>query len=85
MKFYFDFLKDKGNTAHYIDATSEASDIRKLIPMLAKKGTGEIHYLDPTDYWLEQRITKGCESQGLKTLFPMAFLQFRHRAPQFQW
>lgn len=67
MKFYQDFLKDKGSTVHYIDASAETSDIRKLLPYLAKKGIAEIHYLDPADDWLEKRIAAACASEGMKS------------------
>ncbi len=66
MKFYMDFLKDKGKTVTYIDATAETSDILKLLPDLAQKGIAEIHYLDPADDWLEKRIAKACATEGIK-------------------
>jgi len=68
MKFYEDFLTDKDRKVHYIDSTTETSDIRKLIASLAQKGTTEIHYLDPADDWLEKRITATCASEGIKNI-----------------
>lgn len=68
MKFYLDFLKDKGYTAYYINATEKTSDIRELLPVLTKKGIEEIHYLDPSDDWLEKRIATVCTSEGIKNI-----------------
>ena len=41
MKFYEDFLTQKGFNVHYIDSHSAFSDIRKLIKKLEKDGTSE--------------------------------------------
>ncbi|MEP3209009.1 MAG: cryptochrome/photolyase family protein [Maribacter sp.] len=68
MKFYSDFLSDKGYDVRYIKATEELSDIRILIPFLAKEGIGEVHFIDPCDYWLEMRIEEGCASEGIEPL-----------------
>lgn len=68
MKFYLDFLRDKGCEVNYIEATEETSDIRKLILILKENGITEIHYLDPADYWLEKRIQSGCASEGIETI-----------------
>lgn len=56
MKTYADFLKSKGKTVHYIEATSDDSDIRTLIPKLIDSGAETLHIIDPTDNWLEKRI-----------------------------
>lgn len=56
MKFYEDYLKNKKYDVIYIEAHSECSDIRKLIAQLKKDGIEELHIIDPTDNWLEQRI-----------------------------
>lgn len=67
MKFYANFLKNKGFDMTYIDATEEHSDIRKLLPFLAEKGVQHIHFIDPIDCWLERRIHKGCEANKMET------------------
>ena len=61
MKAYEDFLTQRGKKIQYIDALSELSDIRKLLPSLAQKGISDAHIIDPTDNWLEKHIhqTKG--------------------------
>jgi deoxyribodipyrimidine photolyase-related protein len=57
MKFYKSYLADQGKETHYIEATDELSDIRKLIKHLAKeRGIEAIHYIDPTDFYLSKRI-----------------------------
>jgi deoxyribodipyrimidine photolyase-related protein len=67
MKFYLDFLRDKGCQVNYIASTEDISDIRKLIPALNKKGITNINYLDPADYWLEKRIKESCAFENIKT------------------
>lgn len=50
---------------HYIDSHEELADIRKLIADLAKKGFESIHYIDPTDNWLEKRIKSVSEKHNV--------------------
>ena len=60
MKSYANYLKnEKKYEVNYIDATKDISDIRILIPELQKQGYNHIHYIDPTDYWLQKRLDKG--------------------------
>ena len=58
MKFYEDFLTQKGFNVHYIDSHSAFSDIRKLIKKLEKDGFETIKIIDVCDDWLEKRILK---------------------------
>ncbi|MGB5499982.1 MAG: cryptochrome/photolyase family protein [Maribacter sp.] len=70
MKGYEEFLKSKNLEVHYIDATSEISDIRKLIPKLRLKGFTYINYIDPVDNWLQTRIENSCEENEMtRTVF----------------
>ncbi|MCA0154197.1 cryptochrome/photolyase family protein [Winogradskyella vincentii] len=62
MKAYSDFLTDKGLSVNYIEATSETSDVRELIPELIDKGLETLHIIDPTDNWLEKHIKSASES-----------------------
>ncbi len=66
MKAYESFLQSKKINVIYIDSFNELADIRKLIPYLKTKGVTTIHYIDTTDYWLEQRISYSCKSQHIK-------------------
>jgi deoxyribodipyrimidine photolyase-related protein len=65
MKGYEAFLKLKKLEVHYIDATNEHSDIRKLIPELKGKGVKHINYIDPADNWLLKRIEISCKENGI--------------------
>ena len=56
MKNYSDYLKSQGNNIHYIDALSNLSDVRKLIPELIKNGLEDLHIIEPNDNWLEKHI-----------------------------
>ncbi|MFS4494475.1 cryptochrome/photolyase family protein [Maribacter sp. 2308TA10-17] len=68
MKRYADFLREeKELTVHYVEATDEFSDIRKLLPELKNQGVTHINYIDPTDNWLQKRIAKGCLENDIST------------------
>lgn len=75
MQFYANYLKQKGKEVHYIEAQQEASDIRKLLPVLQLKGVEEIHYIDTTDNWLEKRLLAGTANIALQLT--------RHDSPLF--
>jgi deoxyribodipyrimidine photolyase-related protein len=71
MKFYADFLKSKGIVVTYVDALSEYSDIRNLLPYLKANKVIEITYLVTTDDWLEKRISKvSLEQEIVMTKLP---------------
>lgn len=61
MKAYKEFLTKKDKKVKYIDAINDSSDIRNLLPELAKDGVSKIHIIDPTDNWLTKHIK---ESKG---------------------
>lgn len=56
MKQYESFLQSKGYTVRYIDTNDERSDIRRLLQYLSTLNVSIVHYIDPTDNWLEKRI-----------------------------
>lgn len=56
MKYYQNFLESLGHHVIYVEANSEYSDVRKLIPFLLKDENNEITYFDTTDYLLERRL-----------------------------
>jgi deoxyribodipyrimidine photolyase-related protein len=56
MKAYEAFLKEKGKTVNYIEATDNLCDVRNLIPNLIKNGIEKLHITDPTDNWLQKHI-----------------------------
>ena len=66
MKAYKDFLEHNGKQVTYISAAETHNDSRTLIPHLLAQGVSEIHYVDPTDFWLEKRLRKGAKECGIK-------------------
>lgn len=58
MKFYADFLTNKGVKVVYIQANNDLSDIRKLLEDMSKNGITAIEYIDTSDCWLEKRINE---------------------------
>ncbi|MDZ7614467.1 MAG: hypothetical protein U5K51_12780 [Flavobacteriaceae bacterium] len=46
MKFYENHLHDRGHDVVYIDSLSDLSDIRNLIPYLAKQGVKELYFCE---------------------------------------
>jgi deoxyribodipyrimidine photolyase-related protein len=61
-------LKAQKKTCHYIDATKQTADIRKLIETLSKdKQIEALHYIDVTDDWLGKRIKKQAERFEIQT------------------
>ena len=66
MKFYENYLKEKRFEVIYIEAQESISDIRKLIPELAKKGITKITFRNPTDYNLEKRLNEGLKANQTK-------------------
>ncbi|MBO6879678.1 cryptochrome/photolyase family protein [Winogradskyella sp.] len=58
MKAYADYLKSKDKTINYIEATSDLSDVRQLIPKLIDEGVEKLHIIDPTDNWLQKHINE---------------------------
>ena len=66
MKFYEDYLQSKNITVVYIDSFKGLADIRKLIPYLKLRHFNKFEYIDTTDYWLEQRISRACRTHNLE-------------------
>ncbi|WP_179352453.1 cryptochrome/photolyase family protein [Winogradskyella vidalii] len=56
MKAYASYLESKGKQVKYIEAITDLSDIRQLIPKLIASGIKKLHIIDPTDNWLQKRI-----------------------------
>lgn len=65
MKAYQDYLISLHLEVHYIEAKSEISDIRHLIPHLNHLQIEHINYIDPTDFWLSKRIASACDKVGI--------------------
>ena len=76
MMCYADFIRETKNLeVFYVESIEEISDVRILIPELKRQDIGHIHYIDPTDYWLQKRLNRSiCESG-------MTFTE--HNSPSF--
>ncbi len=61
MKFYENYLLEKGFTVKYIDSSEPESDLRLLIPQLHELGVESIALVDPVDDWLLRRLSAGCQ------------------------
>ena len=75
MKSYERYLQSKAIKVHYIDAMDERADVRQLIAALGKKNINSIHYIDPTDDWLDKRIRAGADKAKIEIV--------RHESPMF--
>ncbi len=65
MKYYEQFLKNKGITVHYIDSFNKMADIRNFGEELIRSGTTKIHAIEPTDNWLEKRLRETASGKEL--------------------
>ncbi len=68
MKFYEEYLESKNIKVVYIDSSNELSDIRKLISYLKSQDVEIVEYIDTTDNWLEERISKACQSNNVEAV-----------------
>ena len=63
MKFYQDFLTQKGYKVEYIDSLQKNSDIKILIQSFSKLGIKEIKIIEVIDNWLMKKITTSCKKE----------------------
>ncbi len=68
MQWYRKQLEIKGYQVFYIDATDPLHDIRQLIPDLASQGIKVLHYADPIDSWLNNRLTTTAKSNNIELI-----------------
>jgi len=67
MKTYQHYLeKNSGAQITYIESTDDRCDVRQLFKALQEKGVRLIHYIDPCDDWLEQRIHQAAAQHDLE-------------------
>lgn len=62
MKGYAAFLEDQGHSVYYVEAQRPEADVRQWVRAMAANGTTCIHYIDPTDNWLEKRLRAAAEA-----------------------
>lgn len=67
MKHYAEKLGKRGIELRYIDSAQVESDIPQLLKTL-KNDEVEVHYINPTDNWLEKRIAASVNENNLKTI-----------------
>ena len=83
MKFYEGYLKSKNKTVHYIEATTEQSDVRNLIPKLIEEGLETLHITDPTDNWLQKHINSASEALEIKWYDNPLFINTKEELSSF--
>ncbi len=65
MKYYERFLQERGKKVDYIASEDAKSDIRFFIQQMAAKGITQINIVDPTDDWLERRMSNTCKKYSI--------------------
>jgi deoxyribodipyrimidine photolyase-related protein len=87
MKFYESYLRSKNIKVVYIDSFDELADVRKLIPFLKTKGVNSFEYIDTTDFWLEQRISKACKAHhvAMNKNYTSLFLNTSEELAAYFW
>ena len=85
MKKYELFLMAQKKTVHYIDADDILADVRQLIRKMSEIGVGRVNYIDPTDNWLEKRISSALKEKGmsLKCFDSPLFLNQKEELSEF--
>ncbi|MCE7073200.1 cryptochrome/photolyase family protein [Dyadobacter sp. CY327] len=68
MQAYKLHLESQKLNVHYIDAQDPLADVRKLVPMLKKKGVEEIFYVDVTDNWLQKRLSTSAKMNNIELI-----------------
>jgi deoxyribodipyrimidine photolyase-related protein len=67
MQAFYKRLKENKIKVEYIESNDKRSDIREFLKWLAQEKIAELHYINPTDTWLEERIQKGTNELDIKT------------------
>lgn len=75
MKAFAAHLAKKGYRVFYIEACDARSDIRTLLAHMGKEDVMEIHYIEVTDCWLHQRLTRAAAQQSIRLV--------RYESPHF--
>lgn len=81
MKCYEAMLKKDGHKVHYIDSDDPKSDIRLFLKGLT--ATETLHYIDPTDNWLEKRFKAFSSKIQLVTYTSPLFLNDKKENSSF--
>ncbi|MFY0591168.1 cryptochrome/photolyase family protein [Roseivirga sp.] len=62
------YLTSRGIEVIYINSTENDSKISDLVKNLYQEGVETIHFINPTDNWLEKRFFEAISSTGLKVV-----------------
>ena len=65
MRSFLKRLESRNIDVEYIDCNNPLSDIRELIRYLKKIKIKSLHYINPTDNWLERRISSTAKDEGI--------------------
>jgi deoxyribodipyrimidine photolyase-related protein len=68
MKFYESYLQSIGKNVVYIDAKNELAETGMLIQHLKDNNINTFDYIDTTDNWLGQRISKACKDHNIQSV-----------------
>ncbi|MDX5321633.1 MAG: cryptochrome/photolyase family protein [Bacteroidota bacterium] len=69
MKHFEMQLRAKNIAVSYISSFEKESDIRELLPSLTHQAYQQIHFIEPSDDWLERRIHKVSKTCSLSIQF----------------
>jgi deoxyribodipyrimidine photolyase-related protein len=69
MKYYEQFLSNKGIKVVYIESQDELSNVSNLLASLKKEGLKKVHFADPCDDYLEGRIDRGAANNLERTVY----------------
>jgi deoxyribodipyrimidine photolyase-related protein len=68
MQIYYNLLISKGFDVEYVDCMSATADLRLLMLELANQGVAAVHYCDPVDDWLEQRLVRTANKFNIRLI-----------------
>jgi len=83
MKYYQQFLEEKGIKVTYIESSNPLSDIRIFKEELKRENISEINIIDPIDNWLEKRIRTITKNYSLNTFSSPLFLNTKEDLSAF--
>lgn len=83
MRYYFDYLNDKGYQVSYVEAHDPLADVRALITQRKAQGTQCFHVVHPTDDWLEKRIVSAAGPEQISWYQTPSFLNKTQDLEQF--
>jgi len=66
LRAFQELLEKKGFTVSYITAIESAHDLTICLKELSKKGLEKLHYIDPVDDWLHQKIKRSAQQLKIK-------------------